>query len=524
MKDYEYVLQQLNASVAAAAAAKAAFQSEYPEGGDENIPVQKVVYINAGGDLQAALDAEPVNTKFVCEPFDYGNIRPPDKPGWGQSEITSSLDTPFGWNKLRAFPMPRMQMVHFAPRSHDWKITGFRSDTPDHLNEGRWNVGTSQETTPDDLPRNITFDRCYLRADPAKGGHRGIAANGRNVKFLNGVIEGFWQEKRDSQAIGAWWSPGPWTIHNSYLEATGENVIFGGQGGTTPDAFVPRGLMMTRCHLRKHPSWKPVWFVTDPNAPNLPGSSYNYDYGTLENITWVSGKHYASKNLFELKAMLGWTVEDCILENCWPDAQDGDGVLLTAREALLSDGYFRRNILLNVQGFAFRTLSQNDGGNPGTVGKSRNLQIEDNLFWNVDSGMLINKGWDQLAVRRNTWNRLHGNSILNFSGQANDTVDMVEGLEYVDNIQDCGEYYITGPGLGTGFPAFNAFVKPGYVMKGNTFGRHIQPGRSTDQFPDNTYIDGCVADLLNADGSVKSGKGGANIAALKAANAWFKWY
>ena len=72
------------------------------------------------------------------------------------------------------------------------------------------------------------FDRSYIHGDPRKGGRRGIALNARDVAVINSHFSDFKEVGADSQAIAGWNGPGPFKIENNYLEAAGENVMFGG--------------------------------------------------------------------------------------------------------------------------------------------------------------------------------------------------------------------------------------------------------------------------------------------------------
>ena len=59
----------------------------------------------------------------------------------------------------------------------------------------------------------------------------------------------------DTQAIGGWNGPGPYLIENNYLEAAGENVMFGGADPTIPN-LVPSDITLRLNHLIKPRSWQ----------------------------------------------------------------------------------------------------------------------------------------------------------------------------------------------------------------------------------------------------------------------------
>src|SRR2546428_5293929 len=85
----------------------------------------------------------------------------------------------------------------------------------------------SGATDIDALPQHIIFERCYVHGDPSVGGRRGIALNARDTAVVDSYFSDFKDEGEDSQAICGWNGTGPLAIVNNYLEAAGENVMFG---------------------------------------------------------------------------------------------------------------------------------------------------------------------------------------------------------------------------------------------------------------------------------------------------------
>src|SRR5205823_11244133 len=96
----------------------------------------------------------------------------------------------------------------------------------------------AEEGTADTLPHHIIVDRCYLHGDPRRGTRRGIALNSRDSAVINSYLSDFKEAGADSQAIVGWNGPGPFRITNNYLEASGENVMFGGADPAS-DGLVP---------------------------------------------------------------------------------------------------------------------------------------------------------------------------------------------------------------------------------------------------------------------------------------------
>ena len=84
--------------------------------------------------------------------------------------------------------------------------------------------GASPQTTLAQVPYEIVLDRVYVHGDPLYGQKRGIALNARTVTIRNSYISDIKAVGADAQAIGGWNGPGPFTIENNYLEASGEKI------------------------------------------------------------------------------------------------------------------------------------------------------------------------------------------------------------------------------------------------------------------------------------------------------------
>jgi hypothetical protein len=100
---------------------------------------------------------------------------------------------------------------------------------------------------------------------------------------------------------------GPYRIENNYLEASGENILFGGGGA----AMTPADIVIRRNHLFKPSTWM-------RGQPGFVGGA--------------DGRPFIVKNLFELKNAQRVLLEGNILENSWGGfSQAGFGILITAK-------------------------------------------------------------------------------------------------------------------------------------------------------------------------------------------------
>src|SRR4029078_7991276 len=95
--------------------------------------------------------------------------------------------------------------------------------------------GSNAQSDLSQVPYEITFDRVYVHGDRIYGQKRGIALNARSVAIRNCYISEIKAVGMDSQAIGGWNGPGPFSIENNHLEASTEAFMLGGAGPRHPN-------------------------------------------------------------------------------------------------------------------------------------------------------------------------------------------------------------------------------------------------------------------------------------------------
>jgi hypothetical protein len=163
---------------------------------------------------------------------------------------------------------------------------------------------------------HIIFDRVWVHGTAQAETTRGAFLSGLSyVAIVDSTFTDFHCVAvtgacGDSQAIagGAGEIPsGPYKIVNNFLEASGENIMFGGAYAT----ITPADIEVRHNHLFKPLIWQ-------PNQPGFVGG--------------VSGKPFIVKNLFEIKNAQRVLFEGNILDNSWGgEGQTGFAILLTPR-------------------------------------------------------------------------------------------------------------------------------------------------------------------------------------------------
>ena len=106
-----------------------------------------------------------------------------------------------------------------------------------------------------DIPADLILDRCYIHGHAAANVFRGVLLNSASSIVVNSHISEIHVAGYDSQAILGYNGPGPFKIVNNYLEAAGENIMFGG-GDPRIAGLVPSDIEIRYNHLFKPLRWR----------------------------------------------------------------------------------------------------------------------------------------------------------------------------------------------------------------------------------------------------------------------------
>jgi hypothetical protein len=320
-------------------------------------------------------------------------------------------------------------------------------------------IGSPVATSASAQPENVTLDSVAIVAGEG-GGHRGIAAHGAGITLIRSHVANFWEIGRDSQAFWANNGPGPYRIEDNYLEGSGENIMFGGASVRIPN-LVPADITIRNNDIVKPEEWKTT-------------------------------RRRSVKNSVEFKNARRVLLENNRIDGNWKDAQAGHTIVLTPRNqagdspwVIVDDVTIRGNIVTNTpDGFAVNILGTDDRHSSQQV---RRVVIEENLFRDAKSGILVNGGVaDALIVRHNTFPAI-GSSLLAFDGKrADGTPKVVTPLTLENNVFRSGAYGITGRATPVGLPSLEIWATP-FSVKGNVIGRSKK--RSIKWPSGNTLVD-----------------------------------
>jgi hypothetical protein len=323
-------------------------------------------------------------------------------------------------------------------------------------------LGDFTQTTLSQVPNNLAFERCIIRANSTTQTlRRAIGLSSASTDILDCYIAGCKEVGADSQGIGGANGPGPYNIINNYIEGAGENVMFGGSDPTIPN-LVPSDIVFKRNHCYKPLTWK----IGDPS---------------------YAGTAWTVKNIFELKNARNVTVEGNLFEHNWPHGQAGAAILFTVRNqdgnapwCVVENVTFKNNILRKTAA-AFNTLGI-DNNHPS--GMANNIRIENNLVYDVGGSQWGGNGLlyqllsqtDAMTFKHNT--SFHTGNVIGVDGGPH------TNFVFTDNLQAHNAYGVIGSNHGVGNDSLNFFFTNPSFTKNVLMGGNAN---SYSQYPGNFF-------------------------------------
>src|SRR5437588_949835 len=239
-----------------------------PPQGSSTASAPRTTTVRAGASLQKTLDeARPGDTIVLEAGASFtGPFTLPNK-GTSAEWITIRTSTPdsaLAPTTGRISPadaplLPKLLSAGFgeaalqtAPGAHHYRLIGLeiRPSNPAALiyDLVKLGDGSSAQNTLDKVPHHLQLDRCLITAFPNQTLKRGVSLQSADTDITGCYIAGFKSTEQDSQAVGGWNGPGPFHIVNNYMEAAGENLMFGGGPPSIPD-LVPSNIEVRRNYL-----------------------------------------------------------------------------------------------------------------------------------------------------------------------------------------------------------------------------------------------------------------------------------
>jgi hypothetical protein len=417
--------------------------------------------LRSGDNLQSALDKAGPGDEIVLEAGSVftGSFTLPNKSGAGWVVVrTSAMDrlppagtrvTPANAPAMAAIVGPRAQpALHTKAGAHHFRFVGIEI----RPQEGGYaknliSLGTGEEKDAAALPHSFIFDRCYIHGDPKVGGRRGVTLNGGATAVIDSHVSDFKGRGEDTQAVAGWSGPGPYKIVNNYLEAAGENLMFGGGDPSLPN-LTPSDIEIRRNHFAKPLAW------------------HHRDRQHFAGTRWTV------KNLFELKNARRVIVDGNLFEQSWQESQGGFVIKLSPRNqdgsapwSTVEDVTITNNVLRGAKsGIAIHGTDDEKKSQD-----TKRVLIRNNLFydvgaarWGDDTSLLIaiSEGASDVVFEHNT--ALHDGNISFTEGRPN------TGFVFRNNIVRHNEYGMAGGGERPGTATLARYF-PGAVVVRNLF-------------------------------------------------------
>jgi hypothetical protein len=274
-----------------------------------------------------------------------------------------------------------MPAITTEPGAHHYRLM-FLEMVSTYANNQIVEIGTFgvDQDTASEVPHDIIFDRCYIHGDPVYGQKRAILLNAASASVVNSYISDIKSAVDESQGIGVSNGPGPFTFTNNYIEAAGENLMFGGADPSI-SGLVPSDILIANNHLTKQPAWR--------------------DQG------------YTVKNLLEFKNAQRVVIDSNLMEYCWQQSQQGYAVVLTPRNqegtapwSVVQHVKVTNNVMRHVAA-GFNVLGTDDTNTTWTV--TNDIVVRNNLFLDMSaatwggSGVLATmQGGENITFDHNT--------------------------------------------------------------------------------------------------------------------------
>jgi len=438
------------------------------------------ITVNAGGDLQAAINAaKPGDTILLQAGATFaGSCYLPAKGGTTYITIRSSTpdsQLPPSGTRITPSYAPLLakikstnagSAIRTGAGSNYWRLQ-FLEFAPSAVNSGEtmieFGVADSGQSSLSSVPHHLILDRSYVHGDPSFGARRGIALNSGDAQVIDSWISDIKQVQTDTQAIAGWNGPGPYLIQNNYIEAGAENIMFGGADPHIPN-MVPSNITIRRNYISKPLAWRA--------------------------LSWTI------KNLIELKNAQDVLIEGNTIENNWTGGQQGYSIAFTPRNqsgsapwSVVKNVTVQNNVLrhlaagFNISGYDDEHSSQ----------QTQNITIRNNLAYDISTSYgtssnvatawfaVIGNGPKDITFDHNTIDN-NGNALMFIYAGVAPTGTKIYQLVINNNLFKHNKYGINGDGVGEGLAAFGTYA-PDVTML-----RNAMAGGSAKLYPTGNFF------------------------------------
>ena len=246
----------------------------------------------------------------------------------------------------------------------------------------------------------------------------------------------------DAQAIAGWNGPGPYKIHNNYLEGSAENILFGGADPAI-HGLIPSDIEISNNYIYKPGAWK--------------------------------GSNLIIKTLLELKNAQRVLIEGNVLDGSWAQGQSGTAFNIKSADqgggctwCTTGDVTIRYNRIQNVGAGA--VVSGWDGTTGPVLTHTHRIRFAHNVFDAINSPQYPGASYLFLGIAGSNDVSIEHNTITSQYSISHllslDNAPSITTFAFRCNVTMEGTYGVKGNSTQSGTPSLDAFA-PGWTWTTN---------------------------------------------------------
>lgn len=450
-----------------------------------------------GTQFQTALDSAVDGDEIVVTASFTGNFtisvsHSPSNPvivrtstaSWGQSRLSNAVAT----------ALPRVTTANASPvltintNVDGWDFDEVAFSATNSTGFMIIYVGLTGVTTTAAVPDGVRFNRCAIWAEGSTAEwSQGVQLHSDNSGFCNGRIWNIKKQGADAQAILSGACQGVHKIVNNYLEASGENIMYGGFPNQLTNV-VPSDIEIRYNYFRTDPSWLQN---TATGGPYTVKNNFELKYarrvlfqGNQSQYMWASagqsGHHLLFQTTPNSASNMSWAVvEDVLVLDNW--IRDGNQFVTMLSQIESHVGFTNKVVFDN-------NLVTHMGPNFSTFGTD--VDTGSGAGSNKGRVIAMSKGIDDVYFMNNTCAKVH--QWMYAGGSSSDkhlrTTFSNNLLDYVSpDLFFWGDGFI---GPDTTVPQY--FDSATFSMTGN-----VVPGQTASQWDDYSASNDLVASVSN---------------------------